>query len=199
MEPFLADFEEDAKEYEGKDGYSQDLFVEQPKEDFICVLCAGVVRAPLECMNCGLLMCRKCIGYYLKSRHQRGPLGSEFSCPQCRFKAAPRAPSKLLLTLISELVVRCKYQELGCTVTMPLSTVKTHQKECMYRDIKCAYCGVKGDRESFISAENRYLCSPPCLRTWHFSSLVRSQKTDEALRMYYELLLEKTHKSSTSP
>lgn len=191
MNPFLVEQEDDWAVAGGKDGYSLDRFAEHPSEDYICVLCTGVVRSPLECMNCGLLLCRKCVGDYLKSRRQRSPGRDEFSCPQCRFKASPRCPSKLLLTIISELPVHCKYQAAGCEVLLPLHASKAHHKECPHRAIKCAYCAKIGSSGEFREVGKEFACSQECERTWKFREMVRGRRREEAVRLYYELLLEK--------
>jgi len=192
MNPFMVEQEEDWVGAEGKDGYPLDRFAEPPSEDYVCVLCAGVVRSPLECMNCGLLLCKKCVGDYLKIRRQRGASRDEFSCPQCRFKASPRYPSKLLLTIISELPVHCKYQSAGCSLILPLHACKAHHQDCPYRAIKCAYCAKRGGKGEFREVGKEFACSQECERTWRFRELVRGRRREEAVKMYYELLLEKS-------
>ena len=180
-----------------KDGYPVERFTSPPSEDYICIVCIGVVRDPLECQNCGLLLCSKCVSSYLESRRQRGGmlgLRADFSCPTCRHKAEPRRPSRVLTDIIAELEVFCKNRAEGCGEVRKLRDVKLHQKACVCRATRCVYCNAQGSKEEFLQSESEgkriYACSIACQRTYEFQHLLRTKKREDAVKLYFSLLQE---------
>lgn len=178
-----------------KDGYPVERFTVHPPHEFTCVVCLCVVRNPLECRSCGTLLCEKCVERYKEVRRQQGSRlspHSDFCCPACREHSDPRTPSKVLLSIILELEVYCKHRASGCQVKRQLREMKTHEKSCAFKVIRCSYCGSLGQKEDFRVSEDessrKYSCSEACQRTLAFQKLVSENRREEAIKMYYELL-----------
>lgn len=184
-----------------KEGYDLDRFVDPPRKDFNCLICLGVVRNPLECSQCGILLCKKCA--YSCSKPQN-PFFSmpnttpKFNCPICRSRSAPREPSVILKKIISTLVVFCKNKERGCGVCKGLGEIKNHEKECDYKVIRCAnhgLCSKEGSKIDFIIAKclktgknanhkSKLVCSEVCRKVVIMSYLLKADKCEEAIDQY---------------
>ena len=53
-DPFLYDMTDDM--YVGE-------INEEMVQDFVCMLCYGIVFNPIKCLKCEVLVCKKCIGF----------------------------------------------------------------------------------------------------------------------------------------
>ena len=140
-----------------KDGYPLERFVVPPTPEFICVICLCVVRRPMECPNCGVLVCEKCVETYKEVRRQQRRIShcNLFACPTCREAAYPVFPSKVLVSILEETHIYCKYRSRGCPAATPLGHIRTHQRNCSYKVTKCAYCGLNGSKEFFRKWEGQ--------------------------------------------
>ena len=56
-------------------GYDQDLFVDPPPDDLVCLICLSVARDPQQVNCCGKVLCRTCLKELKRYSN---------SCPQCR-------------------------------------------------------------------------------------------------------------------
>lgn len=175
-----------------KDGYPIERFVVPPTPEFICVICLCVVRRPMECPNCGVLICEKCVETYKEVRRQqrRATRCSSFACPTCRESAYPVLPSKVLVSILEETVIYCKYRYRGCPAATPLGHICVHQRNCAYKVTKCEYCGVNGAKESFRKWERWWVCSEACERTLQFKQALEDKRPEDAIRLYHALLQE---------
>jgi C3HC4-type zinc finger (RING finger) protein len=96
-------------------GVPSELFVEEPKGEFICNICQEVLNDPVV-MKCDHIGCRKCITTWL---------GTKRSCPLCRkdVRAVDLvAPPEYFLKLLHSLKRKCPHAEEGCAVVFPLCT-----------------------------------------------------------------------------
>ena len=185
-----------------KEGYDVERFVEVPRKDFQCPICLGVVRAPLECSQCGILLCKKCA--YSCVKHQNtfftlNSASSKFTCPLCRGRQPPREPSAILKNIIISLTVFCKNKSHGCTQTFKLNEGKTHQKTCEFKSIRCAnhhFCKKEGNKGDFITVEYprqgksnlppklKLVCSEICKKVVIMDYYLRTEQTDKAINEY---------------
>ena len=185
-----------------KDGYDIDRFVEHPRKDFQCPICLGIVRSPLECSQCGILICRKCA---CQSSKQQNPFYSlsnpipKFNCPICRSRALPREPSAILKKILDSLMVYCKNKSQSCPEIFPLGEIKNHHKECKFKAIRCAnhsFCDKQGNKTDFLVVEfpnygrkskvlkSKLVCSEICKRVVLMDHMLKSDKNDEAINEY---------------
>ncbi|OMJ84180.1 hypothetical protein SteCoe_14732 [Stentor coeruleus] len=189
-----------------KEGYDLERFVEPPRKDFICLICLGVVRNPLECSQCGILLCKKCAYGCSKPQNPFFSMSSitiKFNCPICRSRAAPREPSMILKKFISNLIVYCKNKDRGCKVCRSIGEIKNHEKECDFKVIRCAnhgLCSKEGSKIDFITAKCikseknadrklKFVCSEICRKVVVMSYLLKADKSEEAVDQY-KLALE---------
>jgi len=185
-----------------KEGYDLERFVDQPRKDFHCPICLGVVRFPLECSQCGILLCKKCACSCSKPQNPFFTLSSttpKFNCPICRSRQPPREPSVILKNIIFALKVFCKNKSHGCDRSLPLGEIKAHQKDCEFKAIRCAnhhFCKKEGDKTDFIPVEfprtgksnqppkSKLVCSEVCKKVALMDYYLRTEQTDKAINEY---------------
>ena len=183
-------------------------FVEPPRKDFQCPICLGIVRQPLECCQCGILICRKCACGCSRQTNPFLNISSpipKFNCPICRNRAPPREPSGILKRIIRSLVVYCKNKPQSCPETFPLSEIKDHEKICEYKAIRCSnhtFCNKPGTKLNFINVEFpkhpknsknikcKQACSEACKKVILMDFMLKSEQHDKALDLFKEALEE---------
>ncbi|CAG9326486.1 unnamed protein product [Blepharisma stoltei] len=199
-----------------KEGYEVSRFVETPRKDILCPICLGVAREPLECIQCGILICKKCANmmahstnrYLPQPRYMEKP---RLTCPVCRSKAAPREPSLLLIKYINSLKIYCKNRSQGCPEICALENIKQHQKICQFSTICCAnqqFCNRKGSKSDFITVnfpkpriasyfnnsrirkKDKVVCSEACKKLLLMKHALDSGQVNEALSMYHTAINE---------
>lgn len=184
------------------EGFDLSRFIEVPPEEFICVICGCVVREPLECSDCGSLYCSSC----KKVNNSRPAICLDFTrrraCPSCNSIKSPRKPSRILLKMIKELVVSCKYASVGCSFMSTIEDMDDHQKSCPMKPVVCAnssFCSKEGKRETFrmvrIESSNytrrsEYVCSEICQKLLEFKQLVTNKQYEKAVKEFYRLACE---------
>ena len=176
-------------------GYPTARFCTPPPLDFLCTLCGMVAREPLECRNCTRLFCTLCL--FCKNQLTDS---TEVSCPFCSPSARPQKPSKVLLRIINELVIYCKFTENGCQERHSLGKILNHESICKFRTVKCDNsqdCKKSGIAHSFVQAQfsfislEGYVCSDRCKNILKFQSLINEGKLNECLKLYYNTLRSK--------
>lgn len=179
---------------EGEKGYEHSIFLEAPREEYLCGFCKLVAKIPLECRNCGNLFCARCLP--MPSRHFRAY--SEFQCPSCSEALVLKEPSRILKNFIKELPVRCKYHARGCNERLTLGSLPYHKKCCDFKSVACANCEQPGNAKEFLMVRTQldgksilYVCSDLCSKEVKFNQLLKNKKLDIALEMYYEVLVQK--------
>ena len=181
-----------------KEGYDLERFVTLPRKDFQCPICLGVVREPLECTQCGILICRKCACSCGRSQYPFYAITSasaspRFNCPICRSRTHPREPSAILKKLISSLVLYCKNKCHSCPEFFPLSEIRGHEKNCKFKSIRCAnhaLCNKQGSKIEFIPLEFsgkgkngtkiKLVCSEICKKVIIMDNMLKNDQGDKA-------------------
>jgi hypothetical protein len=185
-----------------KEGFDLERFVDHPRKDFHCPICLGVVRNPLECSQCGILLCKKCAYSCVKHQSTFFTLtssSSKFNCPICRGRQPPREPSQILKNIISALQVFCKNKSHGCLHSCSLGELKSHQKDCEFKAIRCAnhhFCKKEGNKGDFLSVEfprvgksnlpgkSKLVCSEVCRKVVFMDYYLRTEQTEKAISEY---------------
>lgn len=161
-------------------GIPTDRFDQEIPDDLICKMCCNVVKTPLECSQCGVLICTGC----LPLTSIRAIFSSETNqpnkscCPVCKTLNKFRNTSRVLSRIINELKLCCKNKDKGCEVIIMLGDLKNHENSCDFKTVKCGnlrYCTNRGTIQSFLSVvfgdqENdfnylrttSYVCSEKC-------------------------------------
>ncbi|CAG9334909.1 unnamed protein product [Blepharisma stoltei] len=197
-----------------KEGYEIDRFIEPPRKDFLCPVCLGVVRNPLECVQCGSLLCKKCFLEIISSSHANSHLRlirtPIVTCPICRSLAVPREPSILLLKYINNLQIACKNKNQGCGEICCLANIKEHQKTCQFSTVSCAnqqFCNKRGTKNEFITVnfpkprinsyfndsrirKGKLVCSEICKRVMIMKNALDSGQINEPRAMHHDAIKE---------
>ena len=126
-------------------GYPLNLFTSTVQDEFRCIHCSQVLRAPLE-LSCEHLICRSCFTLPAAAASQSAHL-----CPVCQ-SAISEQPhlNKPVQSLIQKLIIACPYKQYGCRHTGPIgkdeSTIQAHLDQCDYAPIPCVGCGSEVQR-----------------------------------------------------
>ena len=133
-------------------GYPLHLFTSAVDDEFRCIRCRQVLRAPLE-LSCEHLICRSC--YSEPSTAAASPstsaAASAFKCPVCHALVTELPHlNKPVQSLIQKLVITCPYRQYGCQHTGPIgkddSAIDQHLLQCMFAPTLCDGCGSEVQR-----------------------------------------------------
>ncbi|XP_067858941.1 RING finger protein 151 [Heptranchias perlo] len=119
-------------EEQGQDsGYDIELFVNAPDPEFICTICHGVLKGPVE-LGCQHVFCNSCIVKWLSRKQE---------CPYCRKKvrSVARSVIPMIHNMIGRLIMKCENRAYGCRDTFPLEQYTNHKAACEFRIVKCRY------------------------------------------------------------
>ncbi|XP_078274501.1 RING finger protein 151 [Rhinoraja longicauda] len=114
-------------------GYDVEQFVNAPDPEFICTVCHGVFKGPVE-LCCQHVFCKSCISNWLARKQQ---------CPYCRkkVKGMTRSVIPMIHNLLGQLIMKCDKKVYGCQYTFPLEQHESHKAACEYRIVSCRYEG----------------------------------------------------------
>ncbi|CAF3203286.1 unnamed protein product [Rotaria sp. Silwood2] len=137
------------------------------QEELICRICYYILWKPRICASCQNLMCQKCI---LKCLSPNQNL-----CPFCRLKFKEKfVASSRILSLLSNLRIRCCNSSNGCTKILPYDLLEQHESfECKYISKKCHRCEQLVLIENINQHEN--ICKPILIKCSICKALVESQ------------------------
>ena len=184
----------------GSSGYPLDIFISPPSEDYLCKICSKVVKKPSECKKCGSLFCSSCI-----SNDTLMTPSAKIQCTICNTQTIAKAPSHLLLRIISEQNIKCKNAGLGCNHVVGLGDMQKHEAVCPYKKVLCQNyqnCKnqgyIKDFRESTTHSQGYlrprfqigkiYTCSFECFKLVSYKEMVEQKQIVEALKEYFEIL-----------
>ena len=129
-------------------GYDK-LFIEQPSDELICLICQMVARDPQQSKcKCGRIYCKSCV-QKLKGSYSN-------KCPTCR-RTLETFEDNLSCRRIQALMVKCDNEEAGCMWEGELGSLDRHLKvcdrqkklqSCRYKDIGCKALFLEKDREA---------------------------------------------------
>ncbi|CAB4029088.1 E3 ubiquitin- ligase NRDP1-like [Paramuricea clavata] len=127
-------------------GYDDSRFEGRVREDLLCSICQGVLRNPRTCQNKEHPFCLSCISQHLRNSH---------TCPECREHLTPETlkdPPRFLKNTLSELKIKCDYNERGCPGYVQLGNLQHHVERCGFAPVMCGNegCGTvvnKKDKE----------------------------------------------------
>ena len=107
---------------------------------FICSICLGLPRYPVELQSCGHFFCECCVGVIVKARSN---FSNPKKCPKCQRDIISddilhlRRRSQCNYNEYNALEVRCFY---GCgKVSSPSAMLKHECVECTKRPVKCTH------------------------------------------------------------
>lgn len=132
--------------------------------ELICSICAGVLEDPVE-SPCRHVFCSACISRWLDTKK---------SCPNCRKKVRAnelRPALPMIKNIINKLKIRCDFAPNGCTETVELEQLGSHNSSCLFAPMTCENegCEITFPRRSKAEHEaecpKRLIrCSTACLQ-----------------------------------
>ena len=111
-------------------GYREDRFQTSIAKNFICDLCKGVLKDPVQCHN-EHYFCKACITQHLKNSK---------TCPVCTENLTEETlskPPRILTNIINALIINCDHSERGCTELIELVRLEAHIRVCNYKPVTC--------------------------------------------------------------
>ena len=111
-------------------GYREDRFQNSIAKNFICDLCKGVLKDPVQCHN-EHYFCKACITQHLKNSK---------TCPVCTENLTEETlskPPRILTNIINALIINCDHSERGCTELIELVRLEAHSRTCNYKPVTC--------------------------------------------------------------
>ena len=160
-----------ASGFDGQSGWTKELFLDQQKiEDYICSICLGIVRDPVETPCCGHLFCEWCLNRWYTQKP---------SCPCCRDTTEIVIhPSHWHRRFIANLQIHCP---LECGWDGCISKFERHDRtECPLKSIQCDSCHDRFLRCDLTKHEgecpNRMMPCPDCQTPTQFSAMDQHQR-----------------------
>ena len=130
-------------------GYPLHLFTSSVEDEFRCIHCRQVLRAPLE-LSCDHLICRSCYAEATPASSTATATASAavFKCPTCHAVITEQPHlNKPVQSLIQKLIITCPYKQYGCQHTGAIgkdeSVIQQHIQQCPYAPIVCEGCGME--------------------------------------------------------
>jgi hypothetical protein len=176
-------------------GFPLDLFESPPNPQFLCQVCQMVVKKPVECSFCGKLHCEMCV------KNPETFTSGKFQCQNCGKEGKIVPPSKVLVKMICEMKVRCRFFESGCSGFFKISDCPRHELTCLFRQVRCAnhqFCENIGILKDFFESELRshssvvrpksFSCSKECSLMVCFKRMIQENNLQSALEEYFKLL-----------
>ena len=111
-------------------GYREDRFQTSIAKNFICDLCKGVLKDPVQCHN-EHYFCKACITQHLKNSK---------TCPVCTENLTEETLNKLpriVTNILNALIINCDHSERGCTELIELVRLEAHSRTCKYKPVTC--------------------------------------------------------------
>ncbi|XP_059835548.1 RING finger protein 151 isoform X2 [Hypanus sabinus] len=142
---------ESAEEQESEQdfGYDIELFVNAPDPEFICTICHGVLKGPVE-LSCQHVFCKGCISSWLVRK---------------KVKGVTRSVIPMIHNMIGRLIMKCENKIYGCRYTFPLEQYEKHKAACEYRIVSCRYEGCATEMFHKNIAAHEQVCehwNQPC-------------------------------------
>ncbi|XP_028415460.1 uncharacterized protein LOC114538478 [Dendronephthya gigantea] len=109
-------------------GYDPIRFIFQVKRDLLCCICHRVLKEPRLCEAEEHCFCLSCITQHLDKEAK--------TCPECREPLALetlKLSQMFLKKVLSELRIRCDYNDRGCPEQVKLRNLEDHVIDCKYR------------------------------------------------------------------
>ena len=118
-------------------GFSTDRFQISVNKNFLCPICANVLKDPVQCQN-QHYFCKECIKKHLKTNAKSCPI-----CAQDLSEETLAEAPRILTDYLNGLLTRCDHSERGCPEEVPVFRLKSHVRKCDFRPIVCTIekCG----------------------------------------------------------
>ena len=116
-------------------GYDEERFVTTVNRNFLCLICFNVLKDPVLCSRNKHCFCRSCITKHLENSRR---------CPTCADELTEETlaePPIMVKYYLSELDIRCVYNDRGCQEIVQLQHLDQHEHSCGFTPAVCTNPG----------------------------------------------------------
>ena len=118
------------------EGYDTARFQSTIDDDFICCICLGVLKDPMQCEHNEHYFCSGCIKKHLEK--------TSHSCPVCQDKLTVetlRKAPRIVADCVSRYKINCDHAARGCDAVLELGALQAHVHDCDFMPVPCSNDG----------------------------------------------------------
>ncbi|CAB3983991.1 E3 ubiquitin- ligase NRDP1 [Paramuricea clavata] len=115
------------------EGYDTTRFHSTIDEGFVCCICLGVLKDPMQCENNEHYFCFGCIKKHLEK--------TSCSCPVCQDKLTVetlRKAPRIVVDCVSHYKISCDHAARGCDAVLELGALQAHVQDCDFMPVTCS-------------------------------------------------------------
>ena len=117
-------------------GYDTARFKSVFDESFLCSICLGVLKDPVQCEANEHYFCSECIKEHLEKTSN--------TCPICQDKLTVetlRKAPRIVEDCVSRYKITCDHAERGCTAILEIGALQAHVRDCGFTPVSCSNKG----------------------------------------------------------
>ena len=118
------------------EGFDTARFQSTIDDGFICCICLGVLKDPMQCEHNEHYFCSGCIKKHLEK--------TSHSCPVCQDKLTVetlRKAPRIVADCVSRYKINCDHAARGCDAVLELGALQTHVHDCDFMPVPCSNNG----------------------------------------------------------
>ena len=118
------------------EGYDTARFQSTIDDSFICCICLGVLKDPMQCEHNEHYFCSDCINKHLEK--------TSHSCPVCQDKLTVetlRKAPRIVADCVSRYKINCDHAARGCDAVLELGALQAHVHDCDFMPVPCSNDG----------------------------------------------------------
>ncbi len=118
------------------EGYDTARFQSTVDDGFICSICLGVLKNPMQCDHNEHYFCSGCIKKHLEK--------TSHSCPVCQDKLTVetlRKAPRIVADCVSRYKINCDHAARGCDAVLELGALQAHVHDCDFMPVPCSNDG----------------------------------------------------------
>ena len=118
------------------EGFDTARFHSTIDDGFICSICLGVLKDPMQCEHNEHYFCSGCIKKHLEK--------TSHSCPVCQDKLTVetlRKAPRIVADCVSRYKINCDHAARGCDAVLELGALQAHVHDCDFMPVPCSNDG----------------------------------------------------------
>ncbi len=118
------------------EGFDTARFHSTIDDGFICCICLGVLKDPMQCEHNEHYFCSGCIKKHLEK--------TSHSCPVCQDKLTVetlRKAPRIVADCVSRYKINCDHAARGCDAVLELGALQAHVHDCDFMPVSCSNDG----------------------------------------------------------
>ncbi|XP_028413343.1 kelch-like protein 34 [Dendronephthya gigantea] len=105
-------------------------------EGFVCAICLGVLKDPMQCESNEHYFCSGCIKEHLEK--------TSHTCPVCQDKLTVetlRKAPRIVEDCVSRYKITCDHEGRGCAAVLEIGALQAHIRDCGFTPVSCSNDG----------------------------------------------------------